>query len=160
MSPTEPPDPHPSRPRMAAGYGISQSESGLLSWSDAQARLRQARNYWIATTRPDGRPHVMPVWGLWMPEGFYFGTDPASRKGRNLAANPRAVVHLESGDEVVIVEGRVTAVDNPSRLASLVEAYHQKYKVRPEGLYWLQPRRAFAWTEKDFPNNATSWEFQ
>jgi pyridoxine/pyridoxamine 5'-phosphate oxidase len=102
----------------------------------------------------------MPVWGLWQEDGFYFGTDPASRKGRNLAANPNAALHLESGDEVVIVQGVVRQAQGAARLAALADAYQAKYQVRPEeGFYWLRPRTALAWTEKDFPNNATRWRF-
>lgn len=65
----------------------------------------RARNYWVVTTRSDGKPHSVPVWSIWLDETFYFGTDRRSRKGRNLATNPGLVVHLESGDDVVILEG-------------------------------------------------------
>jgi hypothetical protein len=99
------------------------------------------------------------VWGLWQEDGFYFGTDPASRKGRNLAANPWAVMHLESGDDAVIVEGSVGRLLDTSRLPNLVDAYQAKYQVRPTGLYHLRPRTVFAWQERDFPNTATRWRF-
>jgi hypothetical protein len=48
------------------GYGIAGPEegSGLLHWSWAAERLAAARNYWVATVWPHGRPHVMPVWGM------------------------------------------------------------------------------------------------
>ena len=74
------------RPALAAGYGLlPESEGkGLLPWNWVTERLERSRNYWIATTRPDGRPHVMPVWGVWMEDALYFGTDPASVKGRNI----------------------------------------------------------------------------
>ena len=49
-----------SRPRMFGGV----AEPVLLPWSWALDRLSQARNYWIATTRADGRPHSRPVWGV------------------------------------------------------------------------------------------------
>jgi pyridoxine/pyridoxamine 5'-phosphate oxidase len=142
---------------MPPSYGLKGGTP--FTWEDVQDRLRQARNYWLATTRPNERPHVMPVWGLWLEDGFYFGTDPASRKGRNLAANPWAVVHLESGDDVVIVEGQVQRVEDTARLAALADLYHLKYQVRPEGLYRLAPSAAFAWAERDFPNTATRWRF-
>ena len=73
------------------GYGISDSAEGILPWSWAAERLSQAHNYFVATARPDGRPHVMPVWGLWLDDAFYFSTGASSRKARNLAANPRCV---------------------------------------------------------------------
>jgi len=53
----------------------------------------------------DGLPHAVPVWGVWVDGALYFGTDRRSRKARNLATNQGAVVHLESGDDAVILEG-------------------------------------------------------
>lgn len=128
--------------------------------------LVAARNYWVATARPDGRPHASPVWGLWLDGAFLFATDPASQKGRNLAANPDLVVHLESGDDVVILEGRAEEVADPSLLERFTEAYEDKYQVRPEvdpaqsGVYRLRPRVVFAWRERDFPTSATRWRFR
>src|SRR4051812_22385567 len=96
--------PTPDRPSFQASYGVDPLlRDEMLDWEDARERLAASRNYWVCTTRPDGRPHVAPVWGLWMDDAFYFSTDSASVKGRNLAARPDVVVHLESGDDVVIV---------------------------------------------------------
>ncbi len=77
----------PTRPDMP-GYGIHLGGEGMLPWSHVSERMSAARNYWIGTTRPDGRPHATPVWGVWVDETFYFGTGERSRKGRNLAADP------------------------------------------------------------------------
>ena len=124
-----------------------------------------ARNYWVCTTRPDGRPHAMPVWGLWLAGGVAFSTDPASRKGRNLAAQPYAVVHLESGDDVVVTEGAVRALDDPELLRRFADDYERKYAFRPEpgaegqACYLLQPSVVLAWREVDFPTTATKWAF-
>ena len=87
------------------GYGVPESDEGMLPWSWAGERLEQARNYWVSTARPDGRPHAMPVWGIWLDDAFFFGSGSKSAKTRNLTANPAIVVHLESGDETVILEG-------------------------------------------------------
>ena len=95
----------PSRPSMPDGYGVPDTDEGLLDWSWAVERLESALNYWFATTRPDGRPHAMPAWAVWLDGGLYFEGSPLTRRARNLAANPAVVVHLESGDEVVILEG-------------------------------------------------------
>ena len=103
-----------TRPDMAPSYGLSSEPEGMLPWGWAVEQLVASRNYWVCTTRPDGRPHAAPVWGLWADDALYFGTDPASRKGRNLAENPELVVHLESGDDVVILEGRVDITDDPA----------------------------------------------
>src|SRR5205823_8491316 len=120
--------PRAGRPEMPSGYGINRAtDEGLLPWSFVQERLTTARNYWIATARPDGRPHVAPVWGLWLDEAFYFSTDPASRKARNLQASPALVVHLESGDDVVILEGTAERVADPYLRDRFAEAYDAKY---------------------------------
>jgi PPOX class probable F420-dependent enzyme len=152
--------PRVSRPRFPSGYGISRADDGLLSWDWAQERLSAARNYWIGTTRPDGAPHAAPVWGLWHNGAVVFSTSPESRKGRNLLRDPRVVVHLESGDEVVILEGTVERIDLGEALA---DAYSAKYAYRPEphtGLWFrLPPRVAFAWFETDYPRTATRFEF-
>src|SRR3954449_10964184 len=103
------PEPTPGAPLFDAGYGVplDGSGGGLMPWTTSAERLERSRNYWICTTRADGRPHAAPVWGLWFDGAVVFSTDPTSTKGRNLAHRPDVVVHLESGDEAVIVEGRV-----------------------------------------------------
>ena len=45
---------------MPEGYGVPEGPEGLLGWEEVDARLAEARVYWMATTRPDGRPHVVP----------------------------------------------------------------------------------------------------
>ncbi len=153
------------RPWMPREYQIAAGGEGLLHWSWAVERLAAARNYWLATTQPDGRPHVMPVWGLWLEGALYFSTARRSRKARNLAARPWAVAHLESGDEVVILEGPVHEVTDDALLARFVNAYEAKYQFRPDphdaasGVYVLRPQMAFAWRERDFPTSATRWRF-
>ena len=99
---------------MPQGYGVPETEEGLLPWSWATARLEAALNYWFATTRPDGRPHAMPAWAVWLDDSLYFEGSPATRRARNLAENPQVSVHLESGDEVVILEGRAGTRPRPS----------------------------------------------
>src|SRR5690349_1562525 len=100
-----PPAPRAGRPMMPRTYGLAGRRAALLPWAWARRRLERAHNYWLATTRPDGRPHAMPIWGVWLDETFLFSTARGSRKGRNLRRRPSAVVHLESGDQTVILEG-------------------------------------------------------
>jgi flavin reductase (DIM6/NTAB) family NADH-FMN oxidoreductase RutF len=151
-------EPRASRPRFPPGYGIAQDEEGMLPWSWAAERLEASRNYWIVTAGADGRPHAAPVWGLWLDDAVLFGTSPDSRKGQNLARDPRVVIHLESGDEVVILEGEVDRAAVDDRIA---DAYEQKYELRPPGkeLLRLRPRNAYAWVEKDYPKTATRFAF-
>jgi pyridoxine/pyridoxamine 5'-phosphate oxidase len=156
--------PEGARPSFPGVYGIHEDAEGLLSWSWATERLARARNYWVSTTRPDGRPHAMPVWGLWHEDAFYFSTSPDSRKARNLASNPATVVHLESGDEVVILEGQAEHVTDGALLRRVSEDYSRKYEFevvfaadgRP--LFSVRPRVAYAWQERDFPATATRFE--
>jgi Pyridoxamine 5'-phosphate oxidase len=159
--------PQPDRPAFHESYGIWAADqgAGLLGWEWATERLERAHNYWVATVSPDGRPHATPVWGLWLDEVFYFSTARGSRKGRNLAANPHAIVHLESGDEVVIVEGQVKEVQGRSSLDRLALAYNEKYaleltfEAEASVVYELAPRLAFAWRESDYPESATRFTF-
>lgn len=149
-------------PRMPADYGLKE-RSQYLPWEHARQRLERSRNYWVCTSRPDGRPHSMPVWGHWIEDVLYFGTGRSSRKGKNLAQNPSVSVHLESGDDAVILEGRVSEVSDRAMLHKLDSAYRKKYKVPlntdPDTVvYAVRPRVVMAWTEKNFPNDATRWE--
>ena len=102
---------------------------GLLPWSWARERLESARNYWLATTRPDGRPHAMAVWAVWHEESLWFSTARGSRKATNLAGNPRCVVCTERADEAVIVEGVAGLARDPARLVAVAEIYLAKYEM-------------------------------
>ena len=107
----------------------------------------------------------MPVWGVWLDQNFLFSTSLSSQKGRNLARNPNLVVHLESGDDVVILEGVAEEVTDLDWLARFADAYDAKYQFRPDihdaknGTYALRVKTAFAWLEPDFPGGATRWQF-
>jgi hypothetical protein len=152
------PEPKPERPQFP-GYGISTEPEGMLPWSWLSERMAAAQNYWIVTARPNGRPHAMPVWGVWLDETFYFSTGRESVKARNLAQSPQLVVHLESGDEVVILEGVAEEAD-PSLHKRLAEALDAKYPYEPDpddmGLVFaLLPHLAYAWRERDYPKSAT-----
>jgi hypothetical protein len=160
-------EPTAGRPALPEGYGLREAGggAGLAAWGPAREQLAGARTYWVGTTRPDRRPHAMPVWGVWLDDAFHFATDRASRKARNLAANPAVVVHLESGDDVVLLEGRARPVTDPARLAAFDAAYQAKYGVRMAdvpgdvSVWVVTPRVAFGWHERDFPGTATRWRF-
>jgi hypothetical protein len=150
---------------MPRGYGIALGEEGLLPWSWAEERLTTSRNYWIVSADARGRPHAMPVWGLWLDGAVWFSSDGDSRKSRNISVRPRIVVHLESGDEVVIVEGDADEVRDRPTLAPFARAYGRKYGFRfdlehPIGLvYRVRPGAVVGWLEEDFPSTATRWRF-
>ncbi len=134
----------------------------MLGWEHASSQLEQARNYWLCTTTGDGRAHARPVWAVWIAGRICFSTDVESLKGRHIARDPRVTVHLESGDDVVIVDGIAEPV--PSDVApALAEAYREKYEwdvtVGESGWYAVRPVRAYAWSEASFPQTATRFEF-
>src|SRR6266487_2489175 len=138
-------DPEVSQPRMFGGY----MGSAKLPWTWATERLNRARNYWIATTRPDGKPHSRPVWGIWLDNTFYFST--GSLATQNLAIRPAITVHLESGSEVVIIEGVAELVNETVLVERVVSLYNQKYNWNvdphnlPGPLYAVRPQVAFGW---------------
>ncbi len=151
--------------RMPKLYGGGTKRKEYLPWSHAEERLARSRNYWICTTRPDGRPHSIPVWGMWIDGAVYFGTARSTRKARNLAHNSAVSVHLESGDDVVILEGRAVEVSDPAAFKKLDAASKDKYKmplvvIPGESIvYRVRPRVVLAWLEKDLPGTGTRWEF-
>ena len=159
--------PNPEPPvRTCPTTAFPSKPTAFFSWNHVSERMKAARNYWIGATRPDGRPHVTPVWGVWLDDTFYFGAGRNSRKARNLAANPAIVVHLESGDDVVILEGlaeRLTAMD-PALYERIAAGYAAKYAgFRPnppskqEPLFAVHPQVVFAWLESDFVRTAARW---
>lgn len=158
-------EPRRSRPDIPRGYGIPKSAKGMLPWAYVVDRLTAARNYWIGSTRPDGRPHAVPVWGVLVDGVLYHGGGGDTRRARNLDANPHMAVHLESADQVVqvvIVEGVVDKLAEDTADADLLrrvdDAYEAKYGMRHGTPVWaLRPQRALAWTE--YPTTATRWEF-
>ena len=154
------------RPRIPAAYGIDKGHGGLLPWSWALDQLRVARNYWVCTTSPGGAPHAAPVWGVVLAGTLYFSTDTRSAKGHNLLQSGRIVVHLESGDEVVILEGTVQRFDRTVDVNGLAEAYNEKYGFDMSTLpsaesvwFAVRPSVALGWRESDFGASATRWQF-
>src|SRR4051794_41684788 len=102
-----------SRPDMPDSYGVPKDEAGMLPLQWAEDRLAGALTYWVGTTRPDGRPHAVPVWGVWLDRQFFFEGGPDTRRGRNIAHNPAVVIHVELNDDIVIVEGAAQEIAAP-----------------------------------------------
>jgi hypothetical protein len=159
--PTGSPLPLPSE------YGVAKKP---MPWADVDRLLADARVYWIATTRSDGRPHVVPSDGIWLEGALYFGGSAETVHMRNVRANPNAVAHVGDGLEAaVIVEGTV-ADETPAKDVAerLAEANNTKYAdygmtVKPDdylrsGVTALHALRALAWTR--FPENATRFTFE
>jgi len=159
------------RPSMP-DYGItSEPTEGMLTWDWVDTQMEQSRNYWICTTRPDGRPHAAPVWGVWLNNTLYFGTGKSSVKAKNVNHRNQVVVHLESGDNTLIIEGALRELLEPDKLKNMIiPAYSKKYPSYPtpdadaeedESAIWyvLVPHKIMAWLENDFLNSAAYWLF-
>ena len=138
--------------------------SRLLEWDVVAARLAEARHYWLATVRPDGRPHVVPLDGLWLDDRWHFGGSPTTVKHRNLLSSPHVTMHLDDAAAAVIVEGTCAILKPPEETAvRLSEASQVKYGYGPPpstylgGVWVLTPARVLAWT--DLTADATRFLF-
>jgi len=148
------------------GYGVKPvGEGKLLPWSWAVERIDRSRNFWVATVRPDGRPHCMAVWGIWLEGAFRFSTSVTSRKAQNLAASPECVITTELADEPVVIEGRAELVEGDADFERFCDAYQEKYDFRPTRelgpVFAVRPRKALGFIEAadEFADSATRWHF-
>ena len=161
-------DPVISRPKFPEGY--LENPITLLTWQQVEKRLRESKNFWLCSVRPDRRPHAVPVWGVWLQGRFYFDGSPHTRHARNIASNPAVTVHLESGDKAVILEGSCQMIARPAaELAdTAAQAYRDKYSAygyAPQaeqwdegGLFVVVPVKVLAWT--DFAVDPTRFTFK
>lgn len=143
--------------------------SGLKSWSWALERLEKSHNYWIATSRPDGRAHLMLVWGVWWEDAFWFSTGPNTRKAKNIAAHKHCSIGTERADEAVILEGTPEEIKDRAVWKRLAAVYNAKYggDVEPllmasEGnVYRVVPHTGFAQDEHapNFAESVTRFRF-
>lgn len=92
----------------------------------SDSRLLSDRNIWLATTRPSGMPHLVPIWFVWLDERFYICTGARSVKARNLRLCPRAVVALEDGNHPLIAECSAEFLPRPFA-GAVVAAFQEKY---------------------------------
>lgn len=164
------PRPDRTRPTIPDGYGLPATTDGMLDWKQVEERLRASKHYWLATVRPNGSPHSVPRWGVWLDGRFYYDGAPTTRHVRNLDRNTACTLTLESGTEVVIVDGNSVATRaDPdglgARLAVAFEKYHPQYAPGADswaddqggGLRVVIPTRALAWFA--FPQDCTRFSF-
>jgi pyridoxine/pyridoxamine 5'-phosphate oxidase len=144
----------------------------------AQAREEgKGRTCWLATTDPDGKPHLAAVGALWVDDKFYFTSGPRLRKSRNLAANPRCAISVSLNDIDVVVEGTARKVTDPLALERVANLYASLgWPARassgaitaefsapsagrgPWDLYAVTPTTAVGVATKE-PFGATRWRF-
>ncbi|MGH9743487.1 MAG: pyridoxamine 5'-phosphate oxidase family protein [Candidatus Acidiferrum sp.] len=145
------------------------AEKGLKPWSWALDRLEKSHNYWIATTRPDGRPHLMLVWGVWWEDAFWFSTGPNTRKVKNIAEHASCSIGTENTGEAVILEGIPKEITDRAIWKFFASAYNAKYggDVEPMllssggNVYRVEPQTVFAQDEHapNFAESVTRWRF-
>jgi hypothetical protein len=151
----------PPEHRAAIQHFASPQELEERSWETVADRLDQARTYWLATASPHGWPHARPVFGLWLGDRLVFSLGRSNRTARDLADNPRATVHLESGEDAVIVEGLVKETSADGLTGG--DEWVAKYRFTPPDVdrvaYELRPQKVFTWSFVDLPRSLTRWVF-
>jgi hypothetical protein len=143
--------------------------SALKPWPWALERLEKSHNYWISTTRPGGRPHLMLVWGIWWQNAFWFSTGPRTRKAKNIVAEPHVVIGTEKADEAVILEGTAEEIKDRSTWKQFAQVYNTKYGGDVEtilnscdgSVFRVTPQIAFGQDEhaENFTESVTRWQF-
>lgn len=155
------------RPKFPKGY--VDNPTSEVSWDEVEKRLVASKHYWMCSVRPNGRPHVAPRWAVFLDGKIYYDGSPETRHARNLETNPNISVHLESGEEAIILDGICAPASppDPETARRLSVAYRAKYAelgYSPEptqwdegGLYVFTPRQCIAWTK--FFENPTKFAF-
>src|SRR5438552_19028464 len=112
-------------------------------------RLRTEPIIWLSTVRPDGRPHLVPVWFLWDGETILIFSKPNNQKIRNLQENPNVMLALEAadqGNDIVLIEGQADFVEGPD-LSPAMPPYAQKYAPLLERMNWTAEQMADSYTQ-------------
>ena len=99
-------------------------------WVEARALLEKASIYWLTTVRPDGRPHITPLFAVWLDGSLYFCTGPSERKANNLAGNTHCA--LTTGCNVLdgidlVLEGDAVQTSDEARLLLIAGVFASKY---------------------------------
>ena len=152
-----------------------------VPWSRALAALeaddRGNDTSFLATTRPDGRPHLAGVGAVWDGGKVYFVSGAGTRKSRNIAENAACSISMSLNGIDLVFEGvavRVTDDDTLQRLAARyaqggwparVEngAFSYDYSAPSAGpppwdLYVVDPVTVFGVLAEE-PGGATRWRF-
>jgi hypothetical protein len=101
-----------------------EHEGGKVTpWAQVRELMLKGGTYWLATVRPDGRPHVVPVGPAWVGDDLFFTTGQGTVKGNNLAHNPHCVLTLTTDGYDLVVEGEAAKMTDEQRLHLVAEAY-------------------------------------
>ena len=147
--------PRVARPLLPNGY--ADNPNSEVKWEYVEEKLTHAKHYWMCSVRPNGRPHVVPRWAVYLDGKLYYDGSPETRHARNIHENPHVSVHLEDGQKAIILEGASAPASKPDPdLAQRLVLAFKKYAAdgySPEatqwddgGLYIFTPRQCLAWT--------------
>lgn len=140
-----------------------------IRWTEVADRLDAARSYWLGTCDPHGAPHAVPVWGAVLRHDLYLFSERRTARARHVAANPQVVVHLESAEDVVIVNGVLEDLGLPEGHPSILRALETKYTAPEDARYlpsadpdfdvlWrLRPQRAMLWRLEEYETSQARW---
>jgi len=166
-------EPKITRPKFPKGY--ADNPASYVAWDWVAEQLASAKHYWLCSVRPpstnaQGRPHVVPRWGVFIDNKFYYDGSPETRHSQNIAKNSNVALHLESGEKAIIMEGTSQPAEkpNPDFAKQLAKAISGKYSAlgySPEptqwdegGLFVFTPRQCIAWSS--FTENPTKFIFE
>ena len=166
-------------------------QTPLLDWARIEDRLRAGMTQapdtggpnrhtcWLATTNPDGSPHVTGIGALWADGCIFFETGQSTRKGRNLARDPRCALSVATQEFDLVVEGDAGVITDPATVADMAarwaaegwparvdetgQALTAEFSAPSAGpppwhVYRLTPHTATALATVD-PGGATRWRF-
>lgn len=145
-----------TRPQLPKGYVDNPISS--VSWEYVVQRVSESKNYWLCSVRPDGRPHCVPRWGVFMEDRLFYDGSSETRHARNIELNPHVSMHLENADQAIIAEGSSLPAGKPGlelakQLAAAFCAKYEKFGYAPKaeqwdegGLYVFIPIQVLAWT--------------
>jgi len=130
-------------------YGhVSDARPPDWTWVDAE--LAQAGTYWVVSRSPR-HPHPRPVWGVWNDRKLFLSIGSPTIT-RELVDDPTMTVHLDSGTDVVIVEGKVSGTCIEPAVFALYDAkYEWTYTIDEYGpLTMVAPSIVIAWRSADW----------
>jgi PPOX class probable F420-dependent enzyme len=140
-----------------------------LEWDEVARRLQAERTVWLGTVGPDGSPHAAPVWLAVFDDDVYVFTSGASAKARNLLGNPRCVMHVGDGEDVLIVNGRLEFIGDPQDFRGVMAVFAEKYRdpgdaeflpgqdPTADALFRLVPGRVMCWRLEEYLGSQRRW---
>ncbi|HEX6686340.1 MAG TPA: pyridoxamine 5'-phosphate oxidase family protein [Candidatus Limnocylindrales bacterium] len=176
IDPIEPVEPIETR-------NLDRYGNAALPWSRPRELLanhspQDDLTFFVATVRPDGRPHTAGVGAVWVDDALYFVSGPGTRKSRNLVANPACSVSVRLRGLDLVLDGEASRVTDPSTLERVAAVYREQggWPATVEGdgftapfsapsagpppwyLYRLTLHRAVGVAGAE-PHGATRWDF-